>query len=244
MPLGASQPQAPCAPEHSLARDRLSHRLAVRAGRALRTGRDGSGVSSGHVRITDSAGHQRERVRPGYLPKLAMQVLTCMCRRTCSTGCTRAYYSHRMRPRTFERTIKAPVETVWAALTDTNRRAELFSKIDSVEPLTAGPFQLGTRWRETRTVYGRSASADLEVIQLEPFRRFLTESFVGARSTMEYTVVPVQDGAATTVHVTSETTGGGLLYRLVLSLSHSRVMQCIDEQNTQDLADLARACES
>ncbi|WP_203879989.1 SRPBCC family protein, partial [Planobispora takensis] len=142
-----------------------------------------------------------------------------------------------------ERTIAAPMEIVWAALTDIPRRAELFSKVDAVEPLTAGSFDLGTRWRETRTVYGQSSSANFEVIELEASRRFLAESIVGPRSTMEYVLLPAQDGASTTVRVTSETMGGSLGYKIAEVLSRSRITQCIVENNTQDLVDLAHACE-
>ncbi|MFB9721099.1 SRPBCC family protein [Planobispora longispora] len=149
-----------------------------------------------------------------------------------------------MKPMSFERTIAAPVESVWAALTDIPRRAELFSKIDVVEPLTDGPFGLGTRWRETRTVYGQSSSANVEVVELDAPHRFLTESVVGPRSTMEYVLLPARDGASTTVRVTSETTGGSLIYKIGEALGRSRITQCIVENNTQDLIDLAHDCES
>jgi hypothetical protein len=45
------------------------------------------------------------------------------------------------------------------------------------------------------------------------------------------------------VHVISEVTGGSLIYKLGAATNHRRITWCMMENNIQDLADLAHACE-
>jgi hypothetical protein len=63
-----------------------------------------------------------------------------------------------MQPMTFERAIAAPIGEVWSIMADVSRYAERFSAINAAALLTAGEFGIGTRWRETGTVYGRSTT--------------------------------------------------------------------------------------
>ncbi len=48
--------------------------------------------------------------------------------------------------------------------------------IDAVEVLTPGEFGVGTRWRETRTMLGRSATEEMTVTAMEPQRSYTTEA--------------------------------------------------------------------
>jgi uncharacterized protein YndB with AHSA1/START domain len=97
----------------------------------------------------------------------------------------------------FDRTIAAPVEQVWAAMTDINRYAERFANVDAAVVLTEEPFGVGTRWSETRTVFGRSATLEIRVSESEALRRYLTEARVGARATTEFVFTPSTDGTCT-----------------------------------------------
>jgi uncharacterized protein YndB with AHSA1/START domain len=144
---------------------------------------------------------------------------------------------------TFERVIAAPVEQVWAVITDIERYVERFIGTDAVEMLTEGPFEVGTRWRETRTVYGQSATVENRVTECEPLRRYTSEARVGARATTEFVFTPRAEGRQTSVRVSFQTTGGSIAYRLVEFLNRRRMHECVVENNMQDLADLARACE-
>ena len=148
-----------------------------------------------------------------------------------------------MGPMSFERDIAAPVEGVWATMTDVNRYAERFSKVDAAVLISDGPFDVDTRWHETRTAYGRAASVNYRVTECEPHRRYLAECWSGARSFMEYVFLPSEDGARTIVRVTFWTRGGGPVFWLGSRLFHARVTACVVDHNNQDLADLARACE-
>jgi uncharacterized protein YndB with AHSA1/START domain len=148
-----------------------------------------------------------------------------------------------MGPMSFERDIAAPVEGVWATMTDVSRYAERFSKIDAAVLTSDGSFDVGTRWRETRTAHGRRASVDYSVTECDPHRRYLAECWSGARSFMEYVFLSSQDGTRTTVRVTFWTRGGGLGFWLGSWLFRARIIECVVDHNNTDLADLARACE-
>lgn len=62
-------------------------------------------------------------------------------------------------------TISAPRERVWRVLTDLDNAPTLIPSITSVERLTDGPYAAGTRWRETRTMLGRTETHELEVAE-------------------------------------------------------------------------------
>lgn len=64
--------------------------------------------------------------------------------------------------------IKAPADKVWAVVSDIPGSAATLSGIDSVQMLTGGPYAEGTRWKETRTMMGRSETMELWVAQCEP----------------------------------------------------------------------------
>lgn len=77
-----------------------------------------------------------------------------------------------------ERTIAAPPERVFAAATDVHHFADIVPAIEKVEVLTPGPMRVGTRFRETRRLMGRSATEEMTVTAFDPPRGYV----VGAES--------------------------------------------------------------
>jgi uncharacterized membrane protein len=63
----------------------------------------------------------------------------------------------------FKKIVHAPIQHVFAAFSDFENAAERVKEIESVEMLTDGPVGVGTRFRETRLIFGREASEELEV---------------------------------------------------------------------------------
>ncbi len=81
------------------------------------------------------------------------------------------------------RELRATTETsatpaqVWKVLTDIEGAAETISGIEKIERLDGGSgFGVGTRWRETRTLFGRTATEEMEVTEVEPGRSYVTEA--------------------------------------------------------------------
>ena len=97
---------------------------------------------------------------------------------------------------TVESDISAPPDVVFTVVADVARWADFISGIDRVEILTGGPIGVGTRIRETRTMFGRSASEEMTVAELTPPRRLvLTAENHGTRYVATHDIAPSANGA-------------------------------------------------
>lgn len=77
---------------------------------------------------------------------------------------------------------KAPRAAVFAAATDFANAASTISAITKMEMLTDGPVGVGTRFRETRTMFGRPATEEMTVSAYDPPRSYtLSAESHGAR---------------------------------------------------------------
>jgi uncharacterized membrane protein len=76
-----------------------------------------------------------------------------------------------------QRTVNAPVNQVWSVATDLRALPQTMSGISKVEILAGGdPFGPGTRWRETRVVFGQEATEEMEVTAVDPYRSYRVEA--------------------------------------------------------------------
>ena len=140
--------------------------------------------------------------------------------------------------------VDAPAAVVWSLITDIENSPEIISGIDSVERLDEGAgFVVGTRWRETRTMFGKSASEEMTVTSVEPGRSYTTEAQHGkAHYTSALTVEPRGESACVlSMHFDAEVSG-------LLNKTLGAVVGKIFEGSTrklmqQDLADIAAAAE-
>ena len=64
--------------------------------------------------------------------------------------------------------VEASAERVFPMLCDLEGAPERIDGISKVEVLTEGPFRVGTRWRETRIMFGKEATEVMEVVSIEP----------------------------------------------------------------------------
>jgi len=87
-------------------------------------------------------------------------------------------------------------QRAFAAVTDFAAAPGYVSGIDSTEILTPGPLGVGSRIRETRTLYGRSATEEMEISAWDPPRSAVIEARShGAHYVSSYTVTPRDGGA-------------------------------------------------
>ena len=63
--------------------------------------------------------------------------------------------------------IKAPIDRVFAALTDPSRASEWNPAVKNVQDLRAGPAQLGTQWNQSAIVAGRPVSLVCRITELK-----------------------------------------------------------------------------
>jgi hypothetical protein len=66
--------------------------------------------------------------------------------------------------------IAAPPERVFAVASDLRAAAGRIRAITKMEVLTDGPIRIGTRFRETRKMFGREATEEMEVVEMDPPR--------------------------------------------------------------------------
>lgn len=140
------------------------------------------------------------------------------------------------------RHVNAPVERVEALLTDIEHAAEHIRGIKRVEMLTEGPFGVGTRWRETRVMFGKEATEEMEVTEYVPQKYYAVEAEShGTRYRSVFKFEPSNGGTNVTLEF-----GATPISRFARAMSHlsglmaGTVIKFIEE----DLADVARIAES
>lgn len=137
--------------------------------------------------------------------------------------------------------IDAPPDAVFAIMADIPHWHDIFTKIQSIELLTPGPVAVGMRFRETRLMFGKSASEDMTVVEyVPPHRLTLTAFSHGTAYRTEHVVKAAVGGSR--VSLTFEGRPTSLLARLMtpvgrLFLGHVR------SQIAADLEELKRAAE-
>lgn len=141
------------------------------------------------------------------------------------------------------RDVAAPPDRVWEVLIDLDQAENRISGITSVERLAGDGFTIGTRWRETRTVFGREATEEMEVTAIDPGRSYTVEADSKvAYYTTVLSVEPSGDGSTLTMTLGSEPKG-------TLSKIGAATIGKLFEGTTrkmieQDLADIAAAAQA
>ncbi|HEX5724755.1 MAG TPA: SRPBCC family protein [Longimicrobiaceae bacterium] len=67
--------------------------------------------------------------------------------------------------------VGAPPERVFRALTDLDAASVWMPNLVGIEKLFEGEVKVGSEWRETRKMFGKEATEQFEVTELEPPRR-------------------------------------------------------------------------
>ncbi|WP_344391719.1 SRPBCC family protein [Streptomyces vastus] len=142
-----------------------------------------------------------------------------------------------------ERRIAAGQRRVWEALTDLGAMDRVLGSVSKVEILTDGTFDVGTRWRETRRMFGRDATEEMWVTASEPTERYVVEARSrGTRYVSEW-LLRADGPSATTVRMTFSAVapGGvmGLLARILGGVGARAVTRAI----AKDLDDVASSVE-
>ena len=72
--------------------------------------------------------------------------------------------------------IQAPREQVFQVFSDLPACAERIQGIDKIEMLSDRPMQVGTRWRETRTMFGKEATEDMWITEADDLKFYNTRA--------------------------------------------------------------------
>ena len=76
-------------------------------------------------------------------------------------------------------TVPAPPDVVWSVLTDVDNADRVLRSVKDSVLLTQEPYDVGTRWREKRTVFGHHGEEELRVVEADPPSRTVVETTLG-----------------------------------------------------------------
>jgi carbon monoxide dehydrogenase subunit G len=130
-------------------------------------------------------------------------------------------------------------------MTNLDGFADAIAGIESIERLDDGSdFAVGTKWRETRVMFGRTATEDMWVTEIDPGHSYVVEaSSHGAEYRPTQSVEPV-DGGGSRLTVSFSGKPVGTLAR-VMSATVGRVFEKATRKAfEQDLVDVAAAAEA
>lgn len=148
-----------------------------------------------------------------------------------------------MKPIVVAETIGAPPAAVFARMTGFEEAAGTIRAITRVEMLTEGPVGLGTRFKETRVMFGKEASEVMEVTEFEPPKRYVlgAESH-GSRYRTELLFEPA--GAGTRVSMLFSAVPLTLGAKIVWFLTKPFMSGMVTKACAGDLRDMKGALEA
>lgn len=141
--------------------------------------------------------------------------------------------------------ISASPGKVWTVISDIPESAATLSGVTAVEMLTDGPYGVGTRWKETRTMMGRSETVEMWVSQADPPHSTTVKALQGgADYTSRFTLVERNGGTDLTL-----TFGAGLaepsaLNRIMLALFGRIGLKMTRKALARDLQEIGAKAES
>jgi uncharacterized protein YndB with AHSA1/START domain len=140
--------------------------------------------------------------------------------------------------------IDAPLETVFEVATDLQRASDHVRGIKKIELLTNLPVQVGTRWRETRTVMGHEDTQTMEITAFDPPQSYT----VGCDSCGAYLETTFRfaalAGNATNLTLDVRTEARSLMAKLTSPLANLMIGKMLRKCMEDDLDDLKWVAES
>lgn len=149
--------------------------------------------------------------------------------------------------------INAPAEKVWAVISDIPASAATLSSIDSIQMLTEGPYSVGTRWKETRSMLGRAETVEMWVSECEPPARIAAPGSAsttvkalqgGADYTTRFALAERSGGTDLTVTLGAEAVNPTRLSRVLMAIAGPFGMRLARKALAKDLAEIAAKAES
>jgi uncharacterized protein YndB with AHSA1/START domain len=138
-------------------------------------------------------------------------------------------------------TINAPPDRVFAVFADLRNADKNVKGIKKIEVLTDGPIGKGTRFRETRAMFGREQTETMEVTDFQPPRSYTVEAnSCGCLCRSQFEFRP--EGAGTAVQMNFQTTPLTFFAKLMSPLMGLMAKTC-KKMIDRDFADLKALAE-
>jgi carbon monoxide dehydrogenase subunit G len=141
--------------------------------------------------------------------------------------------------------VNAPADKVWAVISDIPGSAATLSGIDSIQMLSDGPYGEGTRWKETRTMMGRSETVEMWVAQSKPPRNTTVKALQGgADYTSRMTLADRDGGTDLTMTFGADLVNPTRRSKLAMAVFGKLGMRITRKALAKDLAEIAAKAES
>ena len=137
--------------------------------------------------------------------------------------------------------IAAPLDRMFEVATDFGNAPRYMRGIAKMELVTDGPVQVGTRFRETRIMFGKEATEEMEITAFDPPHGYaLGCESCGCRYHSEFTFRAANGG--TDVEMTFNATPMTFLARTLGIVFRPMLKLCM-KAVTKDLEDLKESIE-
>jgi uncharacterized protein YndB with AHSA1/START domain len=146
-----------------------------------------------------------------------------------------------MKPIRIETVIAAPPAHVFGLFTDLAGAPGRIRAIRKLELLTPGPVGKGTRFRETRAMFGKESSETMEILSFEPGRSYsVGAQSCGTRYLTSFDFEPAASG--TRVRMSFQGTPVSFAARLLAPL-FGFMAGSVRKAIEGDMTDMKAACE-
>jgi len=145
-----------------------------------------------------------------------------------------------------DRQIYATQEQVWKVLTDVAHSASTIRSVANVQLLEGTDrFDVGTRWREDRTLMGHRGSEELEVVEARrPYHFAIRTRRDVDIVTLTYSLAPLDEGTRLSLTLVDDMAARGRRSALAWTLWGEVSRHSTRRMLAQDLDDVARAAET
>lgn len=143
-----------------------------------------------------------------------------------------------------KRVVRAPGTEVWDVLTDLDGAASTLRAVSRLEVLEGSGYDVGTKWKETRRIFGMEESQTMEVAECDPpLSTTVTSRSAGVEYRKVYTLEATDDGTLLAVCFGASHPDPNLLQRLTATLFGHVGAVVTTRLLNQDLADIAARAE-
>lgn len=145
---------------------------------------------------------------------------------------------------TVSRDIAASATTVWATITDIDGAARVLSAVERIERLDDhASFGVGVRWRETRVMFGREHTEELEITDVDPPRSSTARAESSGTSYTSVLRVDPLGERHCRLTMSFDAEPSGVLGRLLAATFGRLFRRATRDALRQDLADIAADVE-
>lgn len=139
--------------------------------------------------------------------------------------------------------IDASPQRVFDQITDLASAPQRISAIKRLEVLTDGPMGPGTRWRETRVMFGREATEEMEITEFRPGESYTSEA-ASCGCLYRCTLAVAPEGSGSRLMASFEATPMTFVARLMGALTMPLMRKAVVKAFDQDLAGIKASVES